>query len=132
MKRQTADLVRALGAVNKHLPRVSTELLTEAMAAEKQREFAGLLIGLASLLTSHADEQEPRDLFTLADRVRDTGRELLQTAVQLEAGTLGGGDLKEVSGLLRALAEVLELYGDKLPVPPASTDEPESPEPPAS
>ncbi|WP_284742804.1 hypothetical protein [Amycolatopsis sp. RTGN1] len=132
MKRQTTDLVRALAAVNKHMPRISTELLTEAMAAEKQREFAGLLVGLASLLTRHAEEQEPKDLITLADRVRDTGRELLQAAVQLEAGTLGGGDLKEVSGLLRALAEVLELYGDKLPTALAATvpsDPPESPGP---
>ncbi|MEV5719370.1 hypothetical protein AB0L41_36260 [Amycolatopsis mediterranei] len=129
MKRQTADLVRALATVNKHMPRVSTELLTGAMTAERQREFAGLLFGLASLLTSHADEQEPKDPVTLVDRVRATGRELLRLATQLEAEAVSGPNLQEVGRLLRALAEVLDLYGGKLPIPPATADPPEPPSP---
>ncbi|MBE1500931.1 putative membrane chloride channel (bestrophin family) [Amycolatopsis lexingtonensis] len=125
MKRETGDLVRALAAVNKHMPRISTELLTEAMAAEKQREFAGLLVGLASLLIAHADEQEPNGPVTLADRVRTTGRELLRVAAQLEAEALSGPDLQEVARLLVALAEVLGLYAGKLPVPPATAGPPD-------
>nr|WP_225957922.1 hypothetical protein [Amycolatopsis lexingtonensis] len=107
------------------MPRISTELLTEAMAAEKQREFAGLLVGLASLLIAHADEQEPNGPVTLADRVRTTGRELLRVAAQLEAEALSGPDLQEVARLLVALAEVLGLYAGKLPVPPATAGPPD-------
>lgn len=132
MKRETADLVRALAAVNKHMPRVSTELLTDSMAVDKQREFAGLLVGLASLLTAHADKQEPNGSVPLADRVRATGRQLLRVATQLEAEALNGPDLQEVSRLLSVLAEVLDVYGGKLPIPPATADPTESPEPPSS
>lgn len=128
MNRQTADLVRALAAVNKHMPRVSTELLTDSMAVDKQREFAGLLFGLASLLTTHADEQEPNGPVTLADRVRATGRELLRVATQLEAEVLSGPDLQEVARLLVALAEVLGLYAGKMPAQPATASPPDGPE----
>jgi hypothetical protein len=131
VKRETADLVRALGAVTRHIPRVTTELLAEAMPASKQREFAGLLDGLASLLATHADEQDPKDPVTLADRTRVAGRELLRVATQLETETLSESELVEVSGLLRVLAEVLDLYGGKLPTPPAAADPPNLPEPPA-
>jgi hypothetical protein len=130
VKRQTAELIRALAAVTKHVPRVSTELLAGTLPADKQREFAGLLGGLASLLTTHADDQEPKEPVTLADRLTATGRELLQAAAQLEAGAVDGSDLQEVSGLLRALAEVLDPYAAKLPVPLAATDTPEVPESP--
>ena len=130
MKRQTADLVRALATVNKHMPRVSTELLTDSMTVDKQREFAGLLFGLASLLSAHAEEQKPNGPVTLADRVRATGRELLRVATQLEADALSGPDLQEVSRLLNALAEVLDLYAAKMPSPPDIMEPPDGPESP--
>jgi paraquat-inducible protein B len=130
MKRQTADLVRALTAVTKHVPRVSAELLAGTMPADKQRELAKLFDGLASLLASHADDQEPKTPEALADRLAQTGRELLQAAVQLEADALTGSELQQVSGLLRALAEVLDLYGGKLPAPPAAAGPPDAPESP--
>jgi hypothetical protein len=120
VKRQTADLVRALAAVTKHVPRVSTELLAGTLPAEKQRDLARLFDGLANLLVSHAQEQEPKTPVTLADRLTSTGRELLQAAAELEAGTLARRDLEEVSGLLRALTDVLDLYGDKLLTTPAA------------
>lgn len=131
MKRQTAELIRALAAVTKPVPRISTDLLTGTMPADKQREFAGLLEGLAGLLVAHADEQEPKTTpETLADRLARTGRELLQAATQLEADALTGSDLQEASRLLRALAEVLDLYGGKLPAPPAAAAPPDVPESP--
>ena len=129
MNRQTAELIRALAAVTKHVPRISTELLAGTMPADKQREFAGLLEGLATLLAGHAEEQEPEQPVTLSHRIARTGRELLQAATQLEADALTDADLQEVSGLLRALAEVLDLYGGKLPGPPAAADPPESSDP---
>ena len=130
MKRQTAELVRALAAVTKHVPRISTELLAGQLAPEKQRELARLFDGLASRLASHAEEQEPKRTVTLADRLARTGRELLQVAPQLEAGALTATELQEISGLLRALAEVLDLYADKLDGPPATADPPDRPESP--
>jgi hypothetical protein len=130
MNRQTAELIRALTAVTKHVPRVSTELLAGTMAADKQREFAGLLEGLARLLVAHADDQEPEEPVTLFHRIARTGRELLEAATQLEADALTDVDLQQVSGLLRALAEVLDLYGGKLPGPPAAADSPNAPESP--
>jgi hypothetical protein len=130
MNRQTAELIRALAAVTKHVPRVSTELLAGTMPADKQREFAGLLEGLARLLVAHADDQEPEEPVTLSHRIARTGRELLEAAAQLEADALTNTDLQQVSGLLRALAEVLELYGGKLPAPPAAADPPDASESP--
>jgi hypothetical protein len=130
MNRQTAELIRALAAVTKPVPRVSTELLAGTMPADKQREFARLLEGLAGLFVANADEQEPKTPETLADRLARTGRELLQTATQLEANALTDTDLQQVSGLLRALAEVLDLYGGKLPAPPAAAGPPDAPESP--
>ncbi|WP_103338188.1 hypothetical protein [Amycolatopsis sp. CA-126428] len=130
MKRETGDLVRALAAVTKHIPRVSTELLAGTLPADKQRELARLFDGLATLLTSHANDQEPKEPLTLADRLTSTGRELLRAAAQLEAEALDGSDVQEVSGLLKALAEVLDLYSGKLPALPV-TAEPEPSEPPA-
>jgi hypothetical protein len=130
MNRQTAELIRALAAVTKHVPRVSTELLAGTMPADKQREFARLLEGLARLLAAHADDQEPEEPVTLSRRIARTGRELLEAAAQLEADALTNADLHEVSGLLRALAEVLDLYGGKLPAPPAAADPSEVPESP--
>ena len=35
--------------------------------ADRQREFAELLVGLAGLLATHADEQEPKNPVTLAE-----------------------------------------------------------------
>ncbi|MGW4059721.1 hypothetical protein ACWEGE_15655 [Amycolatopsis sp. NPDC004747] len=132
MKRQTAELIRALAAVTKPVPRISTELLAGTMPADKQWEFAGLLEGLAGLFAAHADDQEPKTPETLARRLARTGRELLQAATQLEADALPGSDLQQLSGLLRALAEVLDLYVGKLPDPPAAADPPDMPESPGS
>lgn len=129
MNRQTAELVRALAAVTKHVPRVSTELLAGTMAADKQQEFAGLLIDLAGLLASHADDQaEPGTPVRLSDRLATTGRQLVAVATRLQVGALSGADLREVGRLLTALAEVVNLYADKLAAP----DPPTSPEPPTS
>ncbi len=118
--------------MTKPVPRVSAELLAGTMPAAKQREFARLLEGLAGLFVANADEQELKTPDTLADRLARTGRELLQAAIQLEADALTDADLQEVSGLLRALAEVLDLYGGKLPAPPATADPPDVPGPPGS
>jgi hypothetical protein len=55
---QTAGLVNALHAVDKHVPTVATALLAGSLPVGKQREFAGLLIELGELLHSHADGQD--------------------------------------------------------------------------
>ncbi|MEV6831229.1 hypothetical protein [Amycolatopsis sp. NPDC051102] len=113
----------------KHVPLVSRELLGETMPADKQREFARLLEGLARLLVEHANEQEPKESATLADRIATTGRDLLNVANEVEAETFTNRDFQEVAGMLRAFAEVLELYGDKLGGPPTPPDPPEPPKP---
>ena len=64
MNRQTAELVRALSAVTNHIPRLTTELLQGTLQPERQREYAGLLSGLAGLLKIHADDQEQGDIPT--------------------------------------------------------------------
>jgi len=51
-----AELVRALGAVNQHVPRLISGLLTGGMPPVKQHEFASLLIELGELLHQHADD----------------------------------------------------------------------------
>jgi hypothetical protein len=129
MSGQTPQLVRALAGVAKHVPLVSRELLGETMPADKQREFARLLEGLARLLVEHANEQEPKEPATLADRIATTGRDLLNVANEVEAETFTDRDFQEVAGMLRAFAEVLELYGDKLGGSPTPSDPPEPPKP---
>lgn len=57
MDQQTGELNRALLAVNQHIPRVATELLTGTLPPERQHEFAGLLIELGELLHLHADDK---------------------------------------------------------------------------
>lgn len=52
----TVELVRALHAVNQHMPHVATGLLTGALSPAKQHEFAGLLTNLGDLLHQHADD----------------------------------------------------------------------------
>ena len=58
MNRQTADLVRAMTGLNKHLPQVITDLLAGRLSVERQHEFAGLLAELAEQLDTHADDRE--------------------------------------------------------------------------
>ncbi|MFK0250867.1 hypothetical protein ACIQUM_39755 [Amycolatopsis azurea] len=58
MNTETAELVRAFSGVAKHVPRVTAELLTGSLSPERQRQFAGLLAGLAQLLETHAEHQE--------------------------------------------------------------------------
>jgi hypothetical protein len=58
VNRQTAELVRALTAVTRHIPRGTTELLAGALPIAKQHEFARLLTELGDLLDAHADDQE--------------------------------------------------------------------------
>ncbi|MFF0149135.1 hypothetical protein [Amycolatopsis sulphurea] len=58
MNRQTGELVNAMTAVTKHIPRATTELLTESLSVVKQHEFAGLLIELGELLHAHADDHD--------------------------------------------------------------------------
>ncbi len=130
MDQQAVELVRALAGVNKHVPEVSRELLTGTMASERERAFAGLLMELADVLTTHADAREaPAAPLTLADRVSITGRQLIAVAVHLRTSTATPHQLHETAKLLAALAEVLQLYVDKLPQP-ASTETTEPPEPP--
>ncbi|MEV6871676.1 hypothetical protein [Amycolatopsis sp. NPDC051128] len=131
MDQQAAELVRALAGVTKHVPEISHELLTGTMASERERAFAGLLLELADVLTTHVDNRErPAAPLTLADRVSITGRQLIAVAVRLRASTATSDQLHETAGLLVALAEVLRLYADKLPSPrPAEiTDPPEPPD----
>lgn len=58
MNLQTAELVNALHAVDKHVPTVAAALLAGLLSAAKQHEFAGLLSELGELLHSHADDQD--------------------------------------------------------------------------
>lgn len=58
MNRQTADLVRALTGLGKHLPQVITDILSGRLSVERQHEFAGLLGKLAEQLKVHADDRE--------------------------------------------------------------------------
>ncbi|MEC3974300.1 hypothetical protein [Amycolatopsis sp. H20-H5] len=55
MNPETIELVRALGAVHQHIPRVINDLLVEQLPQAKQREFAELLLGLGELLHTHAE-----------------------------------------------------------------------------
>jgi hypothetical protein len=57
VNRQTAGLVDALHAVNRHVPSVAIALLTGTLPIGKQREFAELLTDLGDLLNSHANDQ---------------------------------------------------------------------------
>jgi hypothetical protein len=130
MDQQTAELVRALAGVNKHVPEISRELLTGTMASERERAFAGLLMELADVLITHANNQDaPAAPLTLADRVTITGRQLVTVAVRLRTSTATSDQLHETAGLLVALAEVLRLYAGKL-TPPASAKAADPPEPP--
>jgi hypothetical protein len=127
----TAEVVRALAGVTKHVPEVSRELLTGTMQPERERVFAGLLMELADVLVTHANDQEsPAAPLTLADRVSITGRQLVALAMRLRTSTANSHQLHEMAGLLVALAEVLSLYADKLPGPPAAAERPDLPEPP--
>jgi hypothetical protein len=58
MSLQTAELVNALNAVAGHIPRVTTDLLADALPAAKQHEFAYLLTDLGELMHEHADDQD--------------------------------------------------------------------------
>ncbi|MEC3976137.1 hypothetical protein [Amycolatopsis sp. H20-H5] len=58
MNLRTAELVRALGVVNSHLPRVMTDLLSGALPTARQHEMAGMLADLGELLHSHAEDQD--------------------------------------------------------------------------
>jgi hypothetical protein len=58
MNLHTAELVKALHAVNQHVPSVAAALLAGSLPVSKQHEFAGLLTELGELLHSHADDQE--------------------------------------------------------------------------
>jgi hypothetical protein len=58
MSLQTAELVNALNAVARHIPRVTTELLAGSMSVAKQQEFAGLLSELGELMHEHSDDQD--------------------------------------------------------------------------
>ncbi|MEV4049592.1 hypothetical protein AB0J55_00230 [Amycolatopsis sp. NPDC049688] len=130
MNQQTAELVRALAGVTKHVPEVSRELLTDTMPADRERAFAALLMELADVLMAHADDRDaPTGPLTLADRVSITGRQLVTIAVRLRTKTAMPDQLHETAGLLVALADVLQLYGDKLG-PPAPADTTDPPEPP--
>lgn len=53
----TAELLRALGAVNQLVPRVVGELASGQMSPDRQWEFATLLQRLAAVLREHADNQ---------------------------------------------------------------------------
>jgi hypothetical protein len=58
MNPQTAHLVRALGSVNQHMPRVVSDVLIGQMPAAKQHDFADLLVELGELLHHHAETQQ--------------------------------------------------------------------------
>ena len=58
MNRETAELVRALTGLGKHLPDFITELLSGRLSVQRQHAFAGLLAELADQLDAHADDRE--------------------------------------------------------------------------
>lgn len=58
MTLETAELLRALGAVTQLIPRVIGELASGQMSPDRQREFAKLLGSLAGVLHEHADNQD--------------------------------------------------------------------------
>ncbi|WIY05584.1 hypothetical protein QRX60_17665 [Amycolatopsis mongoliensis] len=116
--------------MNKHVPEISRELLTGTMASKRERAFAGLLMELADVLITHANNQDaPAAPLNLADRVTITGRQLVTVAMRLRTSTATSDQLHETVGLLAALAEVLRLYADNL-TPPASAKAADPPEPP--
>ncbi|WP_414940148.1 hypothetical protein [Amycolatopsis sp. cmx-11-51] len=61
MRIETTELVRALGAVSQHIPRVINGLLTGQIPSAKQQEFAELLLGLGELLHNHAETSSEPD-----------------------------------------------------------------------
>jgi hypothetical protein len=58
VNRQTAEVIRALTAVTKHVPQVTTELLAGSLTVARQQEFADLLAALAEILHEHADDRD--------------------------------------------------------------------------
>jgi hypothetical protein len=58
MNPDTAQLVRALGAINQHMPQMVNDVLIGQMPPAKQHEFADLLIELGELLHRHADTRD--------------------------------------------------------------------------
>src|SRR4051812_44100360 len=101
------------------------------MQPERERAFAALLMELADVLVTHANaQQEPAAPVTLADRVGVTGRQLVAVSARLRTGTATEDQLHEVARLLEVLAEVLHLYANKLPSPPASAERSDLPESP--
>jgi hypothetical protein len=120
---EAAHLLTSLGSVNRAVPTVIRELATGAMAPDRQRAFAGLLMELADLLADHAGAAEDHTAPTvLADRVGTTGRQLVAVSTRLRTHTTSSDQLREVAGLLVALAEALQLYAGKMP--PPTTDQP--------
>ncbi|MEV6448488.1 hypothetical protein [Amycolatopsis sp. NPDC051716] len=55
MPLETAELLAALGAVTQHIPRLIRDIASSKMAPDRQREFAGMLAGLADVMREHAD-----------------------------------------------------------------------------
>jgi hypothetical protein len=73
MNRDTADLNRALDAINQHLPRMVNDVLLGQMPPKKQHEFAELLIELGELLHRHADAEQAKPAVSSGDTTaRDT------------------------------------------------------------
>lgn len=64
MNSDSTDLIQALAAVDKHLPRMVEDVLHGVMTRDRQHEFADLLITLAELL--HRDASADEDLPTHA------------------------------------------------------------------
>ena len=122
---EAAQLLTSLGSVNRAVPTVIRELATGAMSPDRQRAFAGLLMELADLLADHADTSDSTTAPTaLADHIGTTGRQLIAVSARLRTNTASPDHLREVAGLLVALAEALQLYAGKMPQP-ADTDQPE-------
>ncbi|GAA4524190.1 hypothetical protein [Amycolatopsis samaneae] len=74
MKRETIELVKALKAVTVNVENIGNALLIGRMTPAEQREYAGLLAGLAELLETHAEDQEAN-----SPPVVDAGRHALRS-----------------------------------------------------
>jgi hypothetical protein len=58
MNSDTAELIRALGAIDRHLPRMVNDVRLGLMTADRQHEFADLLIELGELLHRDASAEQ--------------------------------------------------------------------------
>ncbi|GHG29937.1 MULTISPECIES: hypothetical protein [Amycolatopsis] len=131
MDQQTAELVRTLAGVLKHVPEISCELLTGTMPPERERAFAALLMELADVLTTHANNADARGApVTLAEHVGLGGRHLVAVAVRLRTTTATPDQFHDTADSLLEVTRMLQTHANTLGLrtPTNASGQPEPPD----